>query len=511
MLDDDRNLLPDGVVGELYLGGLQLASGYHNRPELNAKSFIPNPFVSQSDKEQGVNTRLYATGDLVCRKSDGLLYFMGRKDFQVKLRGYRIELADIESTLLSHPEVQQCLAEVRQIGDAKQLVAHIETANSQLNGVSLRTWLADKLPAYMTPVYWTFSEHFPLTHNGKIDRNRLPEPQSCAVENADDEGLSEVERRCRFAVSTILGVKAETIDVNASLMEDIGMNSLHILEYVSQMQARGFDLHVSDIISNNSIRNLATYLENHKEPLSLEQINKRVVYFATPNDLNKPLLIVVSGFFYYEYFYNNFHNTFKDNYTIIVIEAACEFYSLRPEFPVDMNALMAEYAQILRPILKDRTTPIITTGFCIGGDMAMRLAVELQAQGIATPSAINIDGVPYRPEHDTEDDLVIEPGISEELLKIRSHFMYSLSRSFDQRHYSGPVHLIMYTKFEDEPGQTREEGLEEYTINLANWEKAQPGMPITYVDSAHMQVINEPESLKIIKEVIDSYAFQGIR
>jgi thioesterase domain-containing protein len=176
-----------------------------------------------------------------------------------------------------------------------------------------------------------------------------------------------------------------------------------------------------------------------------------------------------------------------------------------------MNALMAEYAQILRPILKDRTTPIITTGFCIGGDMAMRLAVELQAQGIATPSAINIDGVPYRPEHDTEDDLVIEPGISEELLKIRSHFMYSLSRSFDQRHYSGPVHLIMYTKFEDEPGQTREEGLEEYTINLANWEKAQPGMPITYVDSAHMQVINEPESLKIIKEVIDSYAFQGIR
>ena len=511
VLDDDRNLLPDGVVGELYLGGLQLASGYHNRPELNAKSFIPNPFVSQSDKEQGVNTRLYATGDLVCRKSDGLLYFMGRKDFQVKLRGYRIELADIESTLLSHPEVQQCLAEVRQIGDAKQLVAHIETANSQLNGVSLRTWLADKLPAYMTPVYWTFSEHFPLTHNGKIDRNRLPEPQSCAVENADDEGLSEVERRCRFAVSTILGVKAETIDVNASLMEDIGMNSLHILEYVSQMQARGFDLHVSDIISNNSIRNLATYLENHKEPLSLEQINKRVVYFATPNDLNKPLLIVVSGFFYYEYFYNNFHNTFKDNYTIIVIEAACEFYSLRPEFPVDMNALMAEYAQILRPILKDRTTPIITTGFCIGGDMAMRLAVELQAQGIATPSAINIDGVPYRPEHDTEDDLVIEPGISEELLKIRSHFMYSLSRSFDQRHYSGPVHLIMYTKFEDEPGQTREEGLEEYTINLANWEKAQPGIPVTFVDSAHMQVINEPESLKIIKEVIDSYAYQGNR
>ena len=229
-------------------------------------------------------------------------------------------------------------------------------------------------------------------------------------ENADDEGLSEVERRCRFAVSTILGVKAETIDVNASLMEDIGMNSLHILEYVSQMQARGFDLHVSDIISNNSIRNLATYLENHKEPLSLEQINKRVVYFATPNDLNKPLLIVVSGFFYYEYFYNNFHNTFKDNYTIIVIEAACEFYSLRPEFPVDMNALMAEYAQILRPILKDRTTPIVTTGLCLGGDMALRLAEELDTEGATLE--LELGGAITE---ELEFAETLEPGSTEEL------------------------------------------------------------------------------------------------
>ena len=249
VLDDDRNMLPDGVVGELYLGGLQLASGYHNRPELNAKSFIDNPFVSQSDKEQGINTRLYATGDLVCRKSDGLLYFMGRKDFQVKLRGYRIELADIESTLQKHPDVQQCLAEVRQIGDTKQLVAHIETSNTSHSSLltlhsSLRSWLADKLPAYMIPAYWTFSEHFPLTHNGKIDRNRLPDPQQEIVNDDTSEALlSEMECSCRTVISRILGVQAETIDVNACLTEEIGMNSLYILEYVSQMQARGFDLH----------------------------------------------------------------------------------------------------------------------------------------------------------------------------------------------------------------------------------------------------------------------------
>ena len=508
VLDDDRNMLPDGVVGELYLGGLQLASGYHNRPELNAKSFIDNPFVTQSDKEQGINTRLYATGDLVCRKADGLLYFMGRKDFQVKLRGYRIELADIESTLQTYPEVQQCLVEVRQIGDTKQLVAHIETSDSQLNGTILRTWLADKLPAYMTPAYWTFSAQFPLTHNGKIDRTRLPEPQSCAAENTDNEELLEVERRCRFAISTILGIKAETIDINAKLMEDIGMNSLHILEYVSQMQARGYQLHASDVYRCKTVRRLTDFMQSNKEPLTQEQIDGRVIYFSTPDDPHKPLIIFCSGTPFYETFYANFHHVLKDDYTILVVEAACEFYSLRPDVPVDMNALMAEYARILRPILKDRTTPVLTVGHCIGGDMALRLAVELQAQGIAAPPIINVDGTPYRSELDAEEeDLVIEPGgISEELLKFRSHVMFSLSCSFDQRHYSGPVHLIMCTKFEDEPGQTREEGLERYSINLANWKKAQPGMPITFVDSTHMQVINEPESLKIIKEVIDSYA-----
>ena len=512
VLDDDRNLLPDGVVGELYLGGLQLASGYHNRPELNAKSFIDNPFVSQADKEQGVNTRLYATGDLVCRKADGLLYFMGRKDFQVKLRGYRIELADIESTLMSHPEVRQCLAEVRQIGDSKQLVAHIETALiPQPSALSLRTWLADKLPAYMTPAYWTFSESFPLTHNGKIDRNRLPEPQPCAVEAADDEDLLEVERRCRFAISGILGIKAETIDVNANLMEDIGMNSLHILEYVSQMQARGYQLHASDVYRCKTVRRLTDFMQSNKEPLTQEQIDGRVIYFSTPDDSHKPLIIFCAGTPFYETFYANFHHVLKDDYTILVVEAACEFYSLNPDIPVDMNALMAEYARILRPILKDRTMPILTVGHCIGGDMALRLAVELQAQGIATPPIINVDGTPYRSELDAEEEtLVIEPGgISEELLKFRSHVMFSLSNTFDQRHYSGPVHLIMCTKFEDEPGQTSEEGKEHFSVNLANWKKAQPGMPITFVDSAHMQIINEPESLKIIKEVIDSYAYQN--
>lgn len=508
VLDDDHNLLPDGVIGELYLGGLQLATGYHNRPDLNDKSFLANPFASKTDLELGVNTRLYATGDMVCRKADGLLYFMGRKDFQVKVRGYRIELADIENTLQTHPDVQQCIAEVRQIGGAKQLVAHIETTNNQLTAITLRTWLLDKLSTYMIPVYWSFSNHFPLTHNGKIDRSRLPEPQLCTTGGNDNEELLEVERRCRFAISTIVGIEPESLDVNVNLIEDIGMNSLQILEYVSQMQARGYQIHAADVYRCKTIRRLTDYLESNKEPLTQEQIDGRVVYFSTPDDHHKPLLIVCSGTPYFEAFYMNFHRVFKDQYTILVIETASEFYSLRPDFPINMDELMKEYVRILRPILKNRNMPILTTGLCLGGDMALRLAVELNTQGIASPSVVVIDGFACRSKYGPEwGGMVIEPGISEEVIKFRNHVLHNLSGSFIQRHYSGPVHLIMCTEFEDAPGETREEGIAHFPINKANWKESQPDMPITFVSSVHMQMIHDPENLRIIKQVIDSYAF----
>ena len=89
--------------------------------------------------------------------------------------------------------------------------------------------------------------------------------------------------------------------------------------------------------------------------------------------------------------------------------------------------------------------------------------------------------------------------------------MHNLSASFVQYHYSGPVHLIMCTEFEDAPGQTREEGIATFPINQANWKRMQPDMPITFVNSVHIQMVRTPENLKIVKEVIDSYAFQGIR
>jgi hypothetical protein len=204
----------------------------------------------------------------------------------------------------------------------------------------------------------------------------------------------------------------------------------------------------------------------------------------------------------------NFYRAFKDDYTILVIESPSEFYSLRPDFPMETDALMAEYARILRPILKDRTTPILTTGLCLGGDMALRLAVELDAESIATPTAVIIDGYACRSKYGSDTGgMVVEPGISEEVVLFRNKVLHAISGSFVQRYYAGPAHLILCTEFDDEPGQTREEGIAFFPINKANWKESQPDIPITYVSSVHMQMVHDPENLRIIKQIIDSYAF----
>jgi amino acid adenylation domain-containing protein len=181
--------VPVGVPGELYIGGDGLARGYINQPKLTAEKFVPNPFLNQdiSDtwcREEDVSNlspdsafTLYKTGDLVRSLPDGNIEFLGRIDNQVKLRGFRIELAEIEATLSQHPAVQDVLVLAREDshGD-KRLVAYV--VDSDTSSAALRAYLQPKLPSYMIPATFIHIDKFPLTPNGKIDRNALPVPDS---------------------------------------------------------------------------------------------------------------------------------------------------------------------------------------------------------------------------------------------------------------------------------------------------------------------------------------------
>ncbi len=167
ILDRFFQPVPIGVIGELYIGGMGLARGYFNLPELTASKFIPNPF----SKLPGA--RLYKTGDLVRYLSDGNIEFIGRADTQVKVRGFRIELQEIEALLSQHPNVRQAIVIVSPEEFNKRLVAYIVTDIESLDTKEMRQFLLKQLPEYMIPNSFVQLDVLPLTLNGKVDRQRL--------------------------------------------------------------------------------------------------------------------------------------------------------------------------------------------------------------------------------------------------------------------------------------------------------------------------------------------------
>lgn len=174
VLDEARQPLPPGIAGELWIGGEGVTRGYWQRPDLTAERFCPDPFTP-ADPAAPQTGRIYRTGDLVRLRADGRLDFLGRTDFQVKLRGYRIEPGEIEAVIEAQPGVTQAVVLVREDapGDLR-LVAYV---TGQPIGGDLRAALARQLPGHMVPAHILRLDHFPLTPNRKIDRKALPAPQ----------------------------------------------------------------------------------------------------------------------------------------------------------------------------------------------------------------------------------------------------------------------------------------------------------------------------------------------
>ncbi len=188
VVDRAGELAPIGLAGELWIGGPGIAVGYHERPDLTAERFVADPFQAGDDPpgagRAGEDRRLYRTGDLARFLSDGNIEFLGRIDHQVKVRGYRIELPEIEAALVAHPRVREAVVVVREDspGD-KRLVAYVTTQGAAgtnggaLAAAELREHLAGPLPDYMVPAHFVFLPDLPLLPNGKVDRKRLPAPE----------------------------------------------------------------------------------------------------------------------------------------------------------------------------------------------------------------------------------------------------------------------------------------------------------------------------------------------
>src|SRR5947209_7442390 len=269
VMSGEQGLAPVGVAGEMYVGGAGLARGYLKRPELTAERFMPNPFADRGGE------RLYRTGDVGRYREDGSLEYLGRMDQQIKIRGHRIELGEIEAVLLEEEGVEQAVVVVREEQGNKRLVGYVRRmGGAELEGVDLRERLRERLPEYMVPVAVVMVEEMPLTINGKIDRQRLPEPEYGKDEKAGAEGrreLTPVEEILCGIYGEVL--RQERVEVGSNFF-DLGGHSLLATQVISRMRAVfGVELPVRMMFESPTVEGLARRVEQAlREGVSGEEL-----------------------------------------------------------------------------------------------------------------------------------------------------------------------------------------------------------------------------------------------
>ena len=255
VLDEELHPVPAEVIGELYLGGVQLARGYLGRPGLTAQRFVADPF--------GRGTRLYRTGDLVRRNISGELEFVGRADEQIKIRGYRIELGEVESVIATHPAVRHCLVVPEDTAAGPMLAAYlvpIAGADSDLDLDEIRAHTAAVLPEYMVPSAFAVIPEIPLTVSGKLDKRALPAPTPVAVRSYREPATATERRMCAI-FARLFGW--ERVGAEDSFF-GLGGHSLLAARLVAQIRAEfGVELTVRAVFDTPTPAGLAARVVDH--------------------------------------------------------------------------------------------------------------------------------------------------------------------------------------------------------------------------------------------------------
>jgi amino acid adenylation domain-containing protein len=257
ILDPDLKPVPAGTSGELLVGGVQIARGYLGRPELTAAKFIQNPFVSDP------GSRLYRTGDSARCLDDGNIEFLGRMDYQVKIRGHRVELGEVETVLAEHPRVGQCVVVALDAGSgAERLAAYVAgTGQGAPSAKEMRDFLRRKLPDYMIPTAFVRLQGFPLSPNGKVDRRALPSPDKNSIATAHYVApQTEAEKQMAAIWQETLRQGAVGVDDD---FFDLGGHSLLAARLIGSVN-RAFEaaLDVMDLFANPTVRQFTHALES---------------------------------------------------------------------------------------------------------------------------------------------------------------------------------------------------------------------------------------------------------
>ena len=253
ILDDRMSATPIGVPGELYIGGVNLARGYVNRPELTAERFVPNPFR----QEPGESARLYRTGDLARWRVDGQIEYLGRLDTQVKLRGFRIELGEIETALRQHTSVAD--AAVTVMGGSRLVAYIVPVRGATMDEGALRDHLRARLPEYMVPSAFVVMDVLPLGPSGKLDRRALPEP-AVVVSAADSVEASGTPAEVTMATiwADVIGITSVGRDQN---FFELGGDSIRAIQVAARAKKHGFVVTPALLLEHQTVATLVAASE----------------------------------------------------------------------------------------------------------------------------------------------------------------------------------------------------------------------------------------------------------
>lgn len=375
LLDEQMRPVPIGIPGELFTGGDGVALGYLDRPDLTAERFVTDLRIG----------RAYRTGDLCRWLPDGSIEFIGRRDSQVKIRGFRIELGEIEAALSSHPKVRQCKVEVRgSNSENKRILAWVVAAVPDLSSSDLATHLSDRLPAYMQPSAISLLAELPLSANGKIDTQALPDPLQANVGSRPDtmeRPTGEVEEQLAVLWQELLG--ASKIGRDEDFFA-IGGHSLMALRLFSRINSRfGRNLPLSSLISHPTIRSLATLLEPREAQASSTTptsvaLPKKGHFVTLSEGGSEPPLVCIHGGDGGVIFYRGLANLLPKSFPLHAIESL-DLSSSHEIEPASVEETAAAYVQHL--LARYPEGPYRLVGYSFGGVVAHEMACLLQESG----------------------------------------------------------------------------------------------------------------------------------
>lgn len=369
ILDDRQRPVPVGVPGEIYIGGDGLGRGYHRRPELTAEKFVTLQIGRQNPK------RLYRSGDLGRYRLDGEIDYLGRIGSQVKVRGHRIEIGEIEAVLARHATVKQTLVRAIDAGGAQQLIAYIqpgdELAVSEVDVAELRRFAAEFLPDYMLPARWAVIDRFPTLPNGKIDLAALPLPEAlpATIGPYREEAPGWIEQRLSRLWEQTLGVKPQGIDDN---FFELGGHSLLVISLVQAIETEfGLRLPVVSIFQAATIRDQAALIAANQTILTLSPL------VPIQRGAEKRPFICIHGFGGGVTDYHDLARALGPQRPFYGLQARGLEGSEAPHRSIEeMGEYYLKWVRTIQP-----HGPYALGGYCFGGLVAYEMARQLEAAG----------------------------------------------------------------------------------------------------------------------------------